>query len=223
MCERAVVRHEGDATPRVTERGQEMDELSPRAAILAECRLVEHEERRRRRQRGGDRQAPLLAAGEGERIAAARCVRRSRSRSSSARRPATSPLSLARFGPSRSSSRTEPVRNWCSGSWKTVPIRPTRSRAGQPAIGSCPCPAASASPAITRPIRGASSPAIISASVDLPLPFGPVIASASAERTERSTFAMASAAVPGYRKPACSTITSADGRGRSRRGGAAGG
>ena len=47
VCERAVVRHEGDATSRVTQRGKEMDELSPGAAILAEGRLVEHEERRR--------------------------------------------------------------------------------------------------------------------------------------------------------------------------------
>ena len=84
-------------------------------------------------------------------FAAARCPSRSRSSSSSARRWASASPTPVRRGPRSSSSRTVPVRNWCSGSWKTVPMRRTSSRAGHRAIGSRPWPASSASPAMTAP------------------------------------------------------------------------
>ena len=96
-------------------------------------------------------------------------------------------------------------------------------RAGQRANRSWPRPAASASPEITEPARGRRRPARSMPSVDLPLPFGPMMASASADRTATSTLVIASTVEPGYRKATCSPMTSVSLGGRGRRGGAAGG
>ncbi len=71
-------------------------------------------------------------------FAAASRPRWRRSSSSSARRSADRASRPIRLGPSSSSSRTDPVRNWCSGSWKTVPTCRARSRAGHRARSSRP-------------------------------------------------------------------------------------
>ena len=67
-------------------------------------------------------------------LASASAARPSRSSSSSARRRGRRRRRTPeRSGPSASSSRTRPVRNWCSGCWKTVPMRRT-SVVGRPAV-----------------------------------------------------------------------------------------
>ena len=159
LRERPVVRDEADAAARVTQRRQQAEQLAPGAPVLAERRLVEDEQRRRGGQRGGHRETSLLTAGQRERVRLGEAVRGGAARGARRRDVRRlAPSRPARRGPSSSSSRTDPVRNWCSGSWNTVPTWRTSSRAGQRAIGSSPWPASSASPAITRPVRGARRP-----------------------------------------------------------------
>ena len=94
--------------------------------------------------------------------------------------------SLSARGPTASSARTEPVRNWCSGSWNTVPMRVSRSRERH-RHGSVPrAPAIGAPGSTTGRRRVAAGPPSVSARVDLPAPFGPVMAVMRPESTRRS-------------------------------------
>ena len=128
--ERQVVGDDTDRAPLVAQRGEQVEQLHPRAAVLAEGRLVEDEDRWRGGQRGRDRQASLLAAGERERVRLGQVgevepleqLLRPLPRRGGVASPACS-------GPSASSSATDPARNWCSGSWNTVPMERTRRRA----------------------------------------------------------------------------------------------
>ena len=102
-------------------------------------------------------------------------ARRSRPR----RAPAPGARRRARRAPSRRAS-------WCSGSWNTVPMR-VSSCASVHRIGCGPAvPAQARAPRASGSAdAGASSPARVRPSVDLPAPFGPVIASAAPARTAR--------------------------------------
>ncbi len=118
-------------------------------------------------------------------FAAPRCASRRRVSSSSTRADTSSSGTPRARGPTASSSRTVLARSWCSGSWNTIPIRVRSSRdAHRIGDGSAPC--ASDGAAITAPPAGGRSPARVRPSVDLPAPFGPVIARASPARTSRS-------------------------------------
>ena len=68
VLERPVVRRDADAATVVAQRRQQVDELAPRPPVLAERRLVEHEQAGRRGEGGRHRQPSLLAAGEREGI-----------------------------------------------------------------------------------------------------------------------------------------------------------
>ena len=117
-------------TPSSTESHDEPGTSSRQVErVLSERRLVEHEHARPRRQHGGDREPPLLAAGERERVRLGEAVE-ARARRAARRLATHDPRrrGLSARGPNSSSSRTVAATNWCSGSWNTVPMRVSRSR-----------------------------------------------------------------------------------------------
>ena len=122
-------------------------------------------------------------------LALASGARPSRSSSSPTRASTCTAGTPARRGPTASSSATVVATTWCSGSWKTVPIRVTSSR-GRHRWGAVPrAPAASAGAATTSPAAGGCRPARVSASVDLPEPLSPSTHVTDPAATARSTSA----------------------------------
>ena len=105
-------------------------------------------------------------------LARARVVRPRATRCSSTRGAISSSLMPAARGPMASSSATVEARNWYSGSWKTMDIRPN----------SCLLDHSWGSPRVpsevstsTVPAMGLRRPARVSAKVDLPAPLAPTM------------------------------------------------
>ena len=109
-----------------------------------------------------------------------------RSNSLSAMEYASSSVLPMDLGPMATSSRTVDAANWCSGSWNTMPIRPSKSRLFHVITLFSRWGGTRSSAMHTRPAIGLSSPARVSPSVDLPTPFLPVNAVTSPEWNSRS-------------------------------------
>ena len=143
-----VVRHDEDGRALVVELAQQPQQLVGTGAVLAEGRLVEGEHGRPCDECGADREPPLLASREEERVRL-RLGTRARSARACARcasRTSTSGRCRSRR-PCASSSYTVCAMNWCSGFWKTKPTRDDSVRASlrptsRPPIGQCRAAAA---------------------------------------------------------------------------------
>ena len=178
-----VVRHEHQrAAALAVDRDEQLDDLAARGAVEVAGRLVGQHDRRIVGQRARDRHALLLAAGQLRRVVMAAIRQpdvgeqrsRARGRVASARR---SPSARAR---SRTPSAT------AAGGRTERRCRSSR-RAAAPAASSLSA-VMSVPSSRMRPVVGASSPAIRPSSVDLPLPDGPVIATARPARDREMTW-----------------------------------
>ena len=105
-------------------------------------------------------------------LARASLVRPRASRCSSTRGAISSSVMPTARGPMASSSATVEARNWYSGSWKTMDMRPSSRLLGQP-WGSPAVPSAVSTSTV--PSRGGRRPASVSANVDFPAPFAPTM------------------------------------------------
>ncbi len=115
------------------------------------------------------------------------------------------------FGPTATSSRTLAVTNWCSGSWNTMPMRPSRSRLFQVNTSLSRCAGTMPSAMRTWPATGLSRPARVSANVDFPAPFLPVSAVISPAWKAISTCSPSADSRPKLRSSAYSTTSFAGG------------
>ena len=100
---------------------------------------------------------------------------RRRSSSSSTRVAISAAGRPSARGPTSSSARTVVVSSWCSGSWKTVPMRVSSARDGQRSDRRPTPGGQSVQRPTTRPDSGGIRPASVRPSVDLPAPLGPVM------------------------------------------------
>ena len=210
------------AAPSSRRRAMMADELGPGGGILPEGRLVEHHDLRAGREHRRDRRAGASRRPTACRVRAGeRAEPQALEQLIDARRDLGRRRPSAR-GPTSSSARTVVVSSWCSGSWKTVPMRVRSARDGH-AIGSPSTPPDSASRGRRRArTPGGSRPASVRPSVDLPAPLGPVMPSASPARTARSSGP--ATAVPRTRETtSASAASSALPGGRDGGGGNAGG